>query len=209
MIFESAAEATVEAVGLLLPAAPARARQRTFIIRGWKWACQSPEVERSPHRKGPLRHRAGGGGLDIHPLNKASASQSLHLPPQFFWSQSFPNHCSSLAQGLAGSPNPQQGLWGPPSWGSFMRAGLMTAWTNPVHPSSPSPPPGLQPDQTSVHPDLPTPKSQCPPRGNAIIICRITEHLNLPKWGTSSFFLSDRSVFPIPLTNSFSSKNQL
>lgn len=35
-----------------------------------KWACQSPEVERSPHRKGPLRHRAGGGGLDIHPLNK-------------------------------------------------------------------------------------------------------------------------------------------
>lgn len=112
------------------------ARGQGHLSSGVKWAC-SAESERSPHRKGPPQAPSCWWRRSRHPppLNKASASQSLHLP-QFFWSQSFPNHCLLFALGLAGSPNPQQGLWGP-FVSSFMKPGLMTAWTNPVHPSSP------------------------------------------------------------------------
>jgi len=74
--------------------------------QGLKWACQSPDLERSPHRKGPLRHWAGGGGLDTHPLNKGQCFAKPPSSPQFFWSQSFPNHCLLTGTGAGCKSQP-------------------------------------------------------------------------------------------------------
>lgn len=66
-----------------------------------------------PSQESPLRHGAGGGGLDTHPLNKGKYIAKPPSSPQFFRSQSFPNHCLLTGTGAGWSPNPQQGLWGP------------------------------------------------------------------------------------------------
>lgn len=97
-----------------------RQGDKDIYHQGLKWACQSPEVERSPHRKGPLRHRAGGGGLDIHPLNKGQCITKPPSSPQFFWSQSFPNHCLLTGTGAGWksqpSARPLRPLREAPSW---------------------------------------------------------------------------------------------
>ena len=71
-------------------------------------------VRKIPSQESPLRHRAGGGGLDTHPLNKGKYIAKPPSSPQFFRSQSFPNHCLLTGTGAGWKSQPSARPLRPP-----------------------------------------------------------------------------------------------